>query len=290
MTAPAKWHEGRMIALDTETTGVNPHEDRIVTAAVVHTQPGQRPHPIQWLIHPETDIPAEAAAVHGWTLDRLEAKLDGRQALRILNGAETSIPKDAALLEIAMQAATAFRYEVPLVVCNAAYDLTLLEVELDRAGVDTLASRPTGITGVVDPQVIEKQYDPYRKLCYRAPGCRPQEQHHECSGCRGGKYRCGGCGVHSKQLDSLCAHYGIVHTGAHDAMGDALAAIRLARRLAGLWPEIARWKLPTLHGHQVTWRRDQANSLRAYFDKNGIDHDGVDPGWPLQTTAVKAVA
>lgn len=290
MTAPAKWHEGPMIAIDTETTGINPLEDRIVTAAVVHAHPGQRPRSIQWLVHPDTDIPEEAAAVHGWTLDRLEAKLAGHKAMRILNGQERYIPKDAALFEIAAQAGVAMGNDVPLVVCNAAYDLTLLETELERAGCPTLASRPTGITGIVDPQVIEKQWDPYRKLCYKAAGCKPAEQHHECSGCRGGKHRCGGCGAHNKQLDSLCHHYGIVHTGAHDANGDALAAIRLARRLGGVWPEIARWKLPTLHGHQVTWRRDQANSLRAYFDKNGFEHDGVDPGWPVQTTAVKAVA
>jgi DNA polymerase-3 subunit epsilon len=34
----------------------------------------------------------------------------------------------------------------------------------------------------------------------------------------------------------------------------------------------------------VTWRREQADSLRAYFDKNGIEHDGVDPGWPVHTS------
>lgn len=275
MTAPAKWHEGPMRGFDTETTGINPLEARVVTAAIVTTIPGTRPTSIQWLIHPETEIPDEAATVHGWSLEKLEAKLDGHQALRLVNGHERFITKDAALFEIAAQVAMAMGTGIPLAVANAAYDMTLLEVELQRAGVDTLASRPKGITGIVDPQVLEKAYDPYRRVK---------------GGCRGGKHRCGGCGTEDKTLGSLCAHYGVPHVGAHDANGDALAAIRLARRLAGLWPEIARWKLATLHQHQVTWRREQANSLRAYFDKNGIEHDGVDPGWPLQTTAVKAVA
>lgn len=276
MTAPAKWHEGPMIGFDTETTGINPHEARIVQAAIVHATPGTRPTSIQWLIHPQTDIPTEASDVHGWTLDKLEQRLEGHTAMRIVGDKPPRFtPRDAALFEIAAQTGVAVGQALPLVIANAAYDLTLLEAELARTGIDPLSSRPKGIAGVVDPQVIEKQFDPFRRVK---------------GGCRGGKHRCGGCGVEDKTLGSLCRHYSVPLAGAHDAAGDALAAVRLARRLAGLWPEIARWKLGTLHEHQVTWRREQANSLRAYFDKNGIEHDGVDPGWPLQTSAVKAVA
>jgi DNA polymerase-3 subunit epsilon len=270
MTA-VKWHEGHLVGLDTETNGTNPLTARIVTAAIVHAKPGERPTTMQWLIHPEQDIPAEAAAVHGWTLDRLEARLAGRPALRIIGGREQQLPRDAALFEIAAQAATAMGTGAPLVVHNAAYDLTLLETELARNGIDTLASRPTGIVGVVDPMVVERQFDPYRKVK---------------GGCRGGKHQCGGCGVEDKTLGSLCLHYGIRHTGAHDAAGDALAAIRLARRLAGLWPQIATWKLSTLHANQVQWRKQQADSLREYFDSHGIEHDGVDPGWPVYRALV----
>ena len=56
------------------------------------------------------------------------------------------------------------------------------------------------------------------------------------------------------------------------------------------WPATARLRLGTLHEHQVTWRREQADGLRAYFDKNGIEHDGVDPGWPVYSTLPSAVA
>lgn len=269
---PNSWAAGPLTALDTETDSPNPLEARIVTAAIVHAPARGRPRTRQWLIHPGREIPQEAAAVHGWTLDRLEARLNGAQALSIVNGAEHRVTRDGALSEIAGHLGTVMHTGTPLVVHNAAYDLTLLETELARNDVDTLSSRPDGIRGVVDPMVIEKAYDPYRRL-YKDKG-----------GCRGGKHACGGCGVENKQLGSLCTHYGIVHTGAHDAAGDALAAIRLAKRLAGLWPEVARWKLPTLHSHQVTWRREQMKSLREYFDKNGIEHDGCDPGWPVCST------
>jgi DNA polymerase-3 subunit epsilon len=266
-----KWHEGRMVAVDTETTGVNPLEARIVTAAVVHFAPGQRPTSIQWVIDPGTQVPDEAAAVHGWTNERIRGFLGrpGTDAVRIHNGRKQPLTRDAALFEIAAQAATAMAAEAPLVVMNAAYDLTLLETELVRNAIDPLSTRPTGIRGVVDPMVIERAFDPYRRLK---------------GGCRGGKYRCGGCGATDHKLLSLCAHYGIRHAGAHDASADAVASVRILRRLVDSWPEIARWKLPTLHEHQVTWRREQADSLRAYFDKNGIEHDGVDPGWPVHTS------
>jgi DNA polymerase-3 subunit epsilon len=288
---PPKWHEGRMVALDTETTSTDPLTARIVTAAVVHITPGQRPSTISWVIDPGIPVPDEAAAIHGWTDERIAAHIgrpgQDRLAVRLHNGHTQRLTADAALFEIAAQAATAMAADAPLVVMNAAYDLTLLEAECARNDVPTLSSRPTGIRGVVDPMVIEKAYDPYRKLCYKAPGCRPAEQHHECSGCRGGKYRCGGCGAHNKQLLGLCLHYGIRHAGAHDASADAIAAVRILKRIVEAWPDIARLRLGTLHQHQVGWRREQMLSLRSYFDRNQIEHDGCDPGWPLlQTPAV----
>lgn len=264
-----KWHEGPMVALDFESTGVNPHEERAVTAAIVHRTPGERPRTIQWLIDPGCDVPEEAAAVHGWTTDRLRTRLNGREALRITTGRETPLSRDGALHEIAAQVATAIGTGTPLVVCNAAYDCTLLDASLTREGIDTIASRPKGWTGVVDPMVIEKQYDPYRRVR---------------GGCKGGKHACGGCGMEDKRLGSLCAHYGVRLTGAHDASADALAGIRLAVRLAGLWPEIARLRLDTLFRKQIEWKRDQMLSLRSYFDRQGIEHDGCCPEFPLHLT------
>lgn len=261
-----KWHEGPMVALDTETTGTDVHTDRIVTAAIVHIRPGERPRTITWIIDPGIDIPAEAAEVHGWTNDRLRERLAGAQAIRIHNGREERLTRDGALFEIAAQAATAMHTEAALVLANAAYDLSLLEAELVRHDIDTLSSRPDGIRGVVDPMVIEKQYDPYRKVK---------------GGCRGGKTPCGGCGAENKTLTGLCLHYKVRHTGAHDASADALAAVRLIPRLVDAWPQIGAWKLSTLHNHQVTWRRDQMDGLRSYFDKIREPHDGCCGSWPL---------
>lgn len=278
------WAEGRMTGLDTESTGTDATTERIVTAAIVHTAPGQRPRTINWLMHPGRDVPDEAAAVHGWTLDRIEATLRGHQAIRWTDTeAPVGRPKETALFEIAAQAATVMGCDSPLVVHNAAYDMTLLEAELIRNDVPTLSSRPAGIRGLIDPMVIEKQWDTYRKVCYKSPGCDAQAKVHECGGCRGSKkFDCGGCGATDKTLTSLCQHYGIRMVGAHDAAADALGALRLAVRLAGLWRQAGGYKLETLHRHQSGWARSQRDGLREFWEKVGDERAAeVDSGWPL---------
>jgi len=267
-----KWHAGPMVGLDTETSGVDPHNVRIVTAAVVHVTPGEPTRSTEWLIHPGCDIPTEASDVHGWTTEKLEKRLDGAQALRIDATGETPLDRDVALFEIAAPLGTAMGRGIPVIAANAAFDLTLLEAELARNGLDTLASRPAGVRGVIDPMVIEKQYDPYRKVK---------------GGCRGGKYACGGCGVEDKKLSSLCTHYQVRLDDAHNATADALAALRLAWRLAQVWPDIARLRLETLHAHQIGWRKEQCDSLRAYFDRQGTAHDGIPGDWPIIPTPVE---
>lgn len=290
----SSWYETATIrSLDTETTGVDTSTARILQAAVVDIHPGRRPDITQWLIDPGCEVPAEAAEVHGWTRDRVVEKVGGEgMALRVGGGEPLRMHVDGALGEIAGLVATAMGAEVPLVVANAAFDLSLLEAELVRNGIDSLASRPSGVRGVVDPMVIEKQYDTFRKTCYKAPGCDVEAKHHECGGCRGSRgFQCGGCGATDKTLASLCLHYAVPLVGAHDAAADALAAARLSVRLGGLWGQIKRWKLGTLHEHQVTWRREQSDSLREFWRKKGDERwREVEGDWPLRRTPTPAGA
>lgn len=289
-----KWHQEPFGAFDTETTGTDPETARIVTAAIVHRIPGERPKPIRWIIDPAVDIPTEAADVHGYTNDRIAQLLTehgGRPgwALRSLNGTTTAIPAEAALFEIHSQIAGLTMRDQALVVHNAAYDLTLLEHEARRHDIEPLTARPHGIAGVVDPMVIEKAFDPYRKSCYKksADGtpCDQENRVHVCGGCKGGKYACGGCGSTDRTLTSLCAHYGVVLSDAHDAAADAIACVRLLFKLLDAWPQLATFRLPTLHEHQVTWRREQQKGLREFFDRVGKPHDGMCPAWPVHTAA-----
>lgn len=147
-----KWWQTRAVAFDVETGGVNVFEDRIVTAAVVHLTPGERPRTLAWVIDSGVPIPAEAAAIHGWTDEKVRAHPDVRTP-------------EAALFEIAGQVALAMSVGAPLIGFNLAFDLSMLEAECRRHKVPTLAERlaPKGIRGVVDGFVIDRALDPYRK-------------------------------------------------------------------------------------------------------------------------------
>lgn len=287
------WTDEHCVVVDTETTGTNPFEDRIVTAAVVHFKPGDRPRILRWVIDPGVPIPEEAAEVHGWTAERIAAYRDHR--------GRPAMSPGAALFEIAGQVALAMSQGVPVIAFNAAFDLTIIEAECARHDTPerpspTLSARlgAKGIRGVIDPMVLEKQFDPYRKACYKAPGCRPDEQYHECGGCRGSKKTdCGGCGITDRKLSSLAKHYGVMFAadGAHDAATDAIATKRLLDRLVAANPTYGRMPLSKLFQAQIGWRRTQMDGLREFMDKVGKDHDGCCGEFPLHSAcAPQAVA
>jgi DNA polymerase-3 subunit epsilon len=180
-------------------------------------------------------------------------EIHGYTQQRAMSEATHSI--DQALFEIAGRIALWLGKGRPLVVMNGSFDLTMLEAECHRHDVDGLVARldsPSKVAPVIDVLVLDKYADAYRK---------------------GGR-----------RLEQLCATYGVRHVGAHDAAGDALAAARLWPRIIAQHPAKFRGQtLGGLHTAQIGWRRDQCNSLRAYFDRKGTAHDGVDPGWPFHT-------
>lgn len=248
--ATPKWHEGRAIAFDVESTGVSIHTDRIVTAAIVHHTPGERPRTLTWLIDPGVPVPAEAAAIHGWTSDRIKTELAGAEATRTVNGHTRPITREQALFEIGGHVALPMSTSTPLVAFNASYDLSILEAECTRHSVPTLAERlaPKGIRGVVDPFVIDKKYS-------RRKG--------------------------SRKLVDQCAHYQVLHGGAHTADADALATLRVLARQVAAYPELGRLSLGQLFDRQVGWRAEQMGSLRKYFDRVGKPHDGCCGSFPV---------
>ena len=128
-----------LTAFDTETTGTDPTQARIVSAAVVRVvDSGEIAWRKSWLIDPGVDIPAEATEVHGITT--AEAQTFG------VSPAE-ALPEIIAALD------------TPLVIYNAPYDLTVLDHELARHGLPALDIGD----GVLDPLVIDRAVDRYRK-------------------------------------------------------------------------------------------------------------------------------
>ncbi|MFE7130959.1 3'-5' exonuclease [Streptomyces sp. NPDC057638] len=148
------WHGERLIGFDLETTGTDPREARIVTAAVVELSgPGCGPGPGEhrlWLADPGVHIPEQAAAIHGITSEKAAA--EGRPAREVAD-------------EVADALCAHWDRGVPVVAYNAAFDLTLLTAELARHRLPSLTDRLAGrdIGPVIDPYTIDRAVDRYRK-------------------------------------------------------------------------------------------------------------------------------
>ncbi|MFF8290463.1 3'-5' exonuclease [Streptomyces sp. NPDC016309] len=223
------WHTDRLCGFDLETTGVDVERDRIVTACVVQCGGGQPTASATWLVDPGVDIPEQAAKVHGITTER--ARAEGQ-------------PAAEAVGEILAALGQVIASGVPVVAMNARYDLTLLDREARRHGLDPLpADFP-----VVDPYVLDKAYDRYR---------------------RG-----------SRKLVDLCAHYQVPIGDAHSADADAIAACRVAWRMGQRFPQLAQYELHELHSAQRGWAAEQAASLQEYLRrKDPAAHCPTE--WPL---------
>ncbi|MFE7354768.1 3'-5' exonuclease [Streptomyces sp. NPDC057543] len=144
------WYEGPLAAFDTETTGVDVEEDRIVSAAlVVQDTAGGRTRVTRWLVNPGVPVPVAATAIHGLTDDHLQR--NGRWPAPVVE-------------EIARALAEQCTSGRPLVVMNAPFDLTLLDRELRRHRASSLARylQNTPLC-VLDPRVLDKHLDRYRK-------------------------------------------------------------------------------------------------------------------------------
>ncbi|MFE6500722.1 exonuclease domain-containing protein [Kitasatospora sp. NPDC057738] len=242
------WWQQPLVGFDLETTGVNPEQDRIVTAAVVMVGPRRsanaEDNAVRWLAverfgwtvapAPGVVIPAAATAVHGITTEYALAV--GRPAARVVQ-------------EIGIVLAEHIAAGRPLVAMNAPYDFTMLDRESERHGYQPLAVQAGCEPIVVDPLVLDRQVDRYRR----------------------GK----------RTLGALCEHYGVRLDGAHEAAADALAAVRVAVEIASRHPAIGGASLADLHAAQAAWAGEQADSLRQHLVRQGRDATSVHGHWPL---------
>lgn len=147
------WTEVPWLGFDTETTGINPHSDRIVTAALVLRLGGATPEGEDrthtWLADPGVPIPKSASAVHGISTDY--ARENGRPIADVID-------------EVAATLVAHWQRGFPVVAFNAPYDITILDAELERHGIPALGDRLLGAPMlVVDPLVLDRHFDRYRK-------------------------------------------------------------------------------------------------------------------------------
>ncbi len=142
MPSSANWLTGNALAVDTETTGIDPTKDRIVQASCIEVGPSGVIDSKTWLINPGVPIPPEAAAIHGIT-DLLAAA--GQHPLE-------------ALTEMTDRIQRAQLAGLPIIIMNAPYDTTLIAAEADRYAIHGFA-----FGAVLDPLVIDRGMDAFRK-------------------------------------------------------------------------------------------------------------------------------
>lgn len=138
---------------------------------------------------------------------------------------------------------------IPVVGHNVSYDLTVLAAECSR-----LDLRPFTVDGpVVDTIVLDRGVDRYR---------------------RG-----------SRKLIDTAAHYGVRLTEeeAHGSEADALAAARVAFKIARRFPVVGQMPLAALQRWQADRHRAWANGFGAYLRNQG-KKDDVCRDWPLRSS------
>lgn len=230
MSSIEDW-DGEIVAFDTETTGANPLRDRIVSATVVCLNAdGTTKRLHEWLVNPGVPILETATEVHGITNE--VAERDGED------------PADAAT-EIVRILTKYTRQGYAIAAYNAVFDFTILKAEAERHGIDWTLNAT-----VVDPFVIDKNIDMYRKG--------------------------------SRKLTDVAELYGVTLEDAHDATADAVAAGQLAQaiipRAIDEYPDIQH--LRELHQMQVDWKVEQTLSYQAYKRREEPDFT-LSTGWPF---------
>ena len=228
---------------DTETTGVNVLEDRLVTASIVYVDSvGNIIENYEWIINPGVEIPEGASAVHGVTNERAQA--------------EGAAPQ-TSVYEIASVLAYFLSNGVPIVAYNASYDFSIMESEIVRhlgeAGytgfVDFFPDRQIPKL-IIDPYVIDKRLDKYR------PGKRT--------------------------LGITAQFYGVDLENAHASYDDCLAAGGVLRAVWERYPILSEGSFEDLYDEQVKWYAEQQTGLSDYFKKIGKDVDDINTVWPIR--------
>lgn len=222
----SRWTDGPICGFDLETTHVDPTEARIVTASGVAVTTRGIHHTREWLANPGIEIPPEATAVHGVTTEY--AREHGAEACCVASHAAEWLHDQ-------------WHENLPIVIYNAPYDLAVTDCELTRHDLVPRGLVSYGPVGpVIDPLVIDKHVDRYRKG--------------------------------SRKLRDTCAVYGITLTesDAHTSTGDALAAIELTKTIATRYPVISAMSLNNLQSAQAEWYREQQLSFARYLRQQAL--------------------
>ncbi|MBL3700277.1 exonuclease domain-containing protein [Leucobacter luti] len=145
MTAQLPLWAANLAVFDTETTGIDTSEARIVSATIALLGPaGEVVERYDWLLDPGVEIPEPAVRVHGITTEIARA---------------SGIDAAVGVQQIVTQLLEMIERGYPVVAYNAPYDLSLLAAEARRHTV----ALPAELSPIIDPLILDKQFDRYRK-------------------------------------------------------------------------------------------------------------------------------
>lgn len=233
--------KGPLCGFDIESTGIDPFEDRVVTFSMVYShEEGAEPVILEWLIDPGVEIAEGASNVHGITTQHAR---------------EFGKPAPDALEYILRRMEKIVDLGIPFVIYNAPFDTTMIYNEFERYGLRPKYSREEMFARVIDPLVIDKACDKYRKG--------------------------------SRKLTDTAKLYGYDLTNAHNSTADVEATLHIARRLDKFFePEMT---IEALQEMQKESKIEQSTSLQAYLRKTPAE-DGssradlvINKEWPFQT-------
>lgn len=225
----------QIAVFDLETTGLDLKEARIVTACALELDAegnivGDNS---EWLANPGIEIPTQASDVHGVTTE--VAIRDGRPAAEVV-------------AELVSKLQDFFDRGLPVVAYNAPFDFTILHYEALRHGLE-----PLKIGSIIDPLVIDKFKDKYRK----------------------GKRR----------LENAAEFYKVQLDDAHNATADAVAAGRVAQAIAARWAAELPASASELHLEQIGWSESIDADFETYMRRSVNPDFTAARGWPLKISS-----
>ena len=241
------YFDGPLVGFDIESTGVDQFEDRVVTFSMVFSPSAAHfPTILEWNIDPGVEIAEGATAVHG---------ISTAHAQEFFMDASKAMPYIARRMEAIVD------HGIPFVIYNAPFDTTMIYQEFERYNVPLRYTREEMFAKVIDPLVIDKACDKWRKG--------------------------------SRKLTDTAKIYGYDLTNAHNSTADVEATLHIARRLKKYFkPEMT---IEHLQEFQKDAKIEQSTSFQKYLRKK-LDEDGnlVDPTavinseWPFQTKDTNA--
>jgi DNA polymerase III subunit epsilon len=195
-----------------------------------------------------TDIPGQEPNIREWLINPGVPIDLGVTAIHGISTEHAELHGMDAKTGITEIIETLSTVECPVVVTNGAFDFSILYCEAQRYGLDV--TPVLGKLKLIDTLVSDRLLDPYRR----------------------GR----------RTLTAAAAAYGIAIRGAHQATGDVLCGLRLARAIGRKFPAYGHADLDALQKTQADAFREWATEFQEYRRADDEPDFKTSSDWPYQ--------